>query len=123
MRWQLRFNQADMDRAVGVACANARWMRFLVYAGLLLYGEKIFQREFLLRRITDLSLHMYGILAALARIDGDRRAGKKVSEDIDLLNSFVEESRLVRRCNTSLFPTRRERLNKKIAATLTTVIQ
>ena len=123
MRWQLRFNQADMDRAVGVARANARWMRFLVYAGLLLYREKIFQREFLLRRITHLSLHMYGILAALARIDADRRAGKKVSEDIDLLNCFVEESRLARRRNTSLFPTRRERLNKKIAATLTAVIE
>ena len=117
--WQLRFNQADMDRAVGVARANARWMRFLVYAGLLLYGEKIFRREFLLRRITDLSLHMYGILAALARIDAARKAGKKVSEDIDLLNYFVEESRLARRRNTSLFPSRRERLNKKIAAALT----
>jgi acyl-CoA dehydrogenase family protein 9 len=123
MRWQLRFNQADMDRAVGVARANARWMRFLVYAGLLLYGEKIFHREFLLRRITDLSLHMYGILAALARIDAARKAGKKVSKDIDLLNCFVIESRLVRRRNTSLFPTRSERLNKKIAAALTAVIQ
>jgi acyl-CoA dehydrogenase family protein 9 len=123
MRWQLRFNQADMDRAVGVARANARWMRFLVYAGLLLYGEKIFHREFLLRRITDLSLHMYGILAALARIDAARKAGKKVSKDIDLLNCFVIESRLVRRRNTSLFRTRSERLNKKIAAALTAVIQ
>ena len=123
MRWQLRFSQPDMDRAVGIACANARWMRFLVYAGLLLYGEKIFHREFLLRRITDLSLHMYGILAALARIDSARKAGKKVSEDIDLLNYFVEESRLARQRNTSLFPSRRERLNKKIAAALTAAIQ
>jgi acyl-CoA dehydrogenase family protein 9 len=124
MRWQLRFNQTDMDRAVGVARANARWMRFLVHAGLLLYGEKIFRREFLLRRITDLSLHMYGILAALARIDAARKSGKKVSEDIDLLNYFVEESRLARQRNTSLFPSRRERLNKKIAAAVITgVIQ
>jgi acyl-CoA dehydrogenase family protein 9 len=119
MRWRLRFNQADMDRAVGVARANARWMRLLVHAGLLLYGEKIYRREFLLRRITDLSLHMYGILAALARIDAARKAGQKVSEDIDLLNYFVEESRQARRRNMSLFPSRRERLNKKIAAALT----
>jgi acyl-CoA dehydrogenase family protein 9 len=123
MRWQLRFNQADMDRAVGVARANARWMRFLVYAGLLLYGEKIFHREFLLRRITDLSLHMYGIMAALARIDAARKSGNKVSEDIDLLNYFVEESKLARQRNTSLFPSRRERLNKRIAAALTAVIR
>ena len=66
---------------------------------------------------------MYGILAALARIDSARKAGENVSKDIDLLNYFAEESRLARRRNTSLFPTRRERLNKKIAAALTAVIQ
>jgi hypothetical protein len=98
-------------------------MRFLVCAGLLLYGEKIFHREFLLRRITDLSLHMYGILAALARIDAARKSGNKVSEDIDLLNYFVEESKLARQRNTLLFPSRRERLNKRIAAALTAVIR
>jgi acyl-CoA dehydrogenase family protein 9 len=123
MRWQLRFNQADMDRAVGVARANARWMRFLVYAGLLIYGKNIIHREFLLRRITGLSLHMYGILSALARIDAARKSGKKVSEDIDLLNYFVEESKLSRRRNTSLFPSRRERLIKRITAALTAVIR
>jgi acyl-CoA dehydrogenase family protein 9 len=122
MRWRLRFNQADMDRAVGVARANARWMNFLVHAGLLIYGEKIFRREFLLRRITDLSLHMYGILAALARIDAARKAGKKVSEDIDLLNYFTEESRLARRRSTALLPSRKERLNGKIVTLLTASI-
>jgi acyl-CoA dehydrogenase family protein 9 len=122
MRWRLRFNQADMDRAAGVARANARWMNFLVHAGLLIYGEKIFRREFLLRRITDLSLHMYGILAALARIDAARKAGKKVSEDIDLLNYFTEESRLARRRSTALLPSRKERLNRKIATLLTASI-
>jgi hypothetical protein len=66
---------------------------------------------------------MYGILSALARIDAARKSGKKVSEDIDLLNYFVEESKLSRRRNTSLFPSRRERLIKRITAALTAVIR
>ena len=119
MRWQMRFNQADMDRAVEAARSNARRIRLLVHIGLLVYGEKIFHREFLLRRITDLSLHMYGIMAALARIDAARRARRKVSADFDLLNFFVEESKQVRRRSTALFPSRKERLNKKIADLLT----
>jgi ribosomal protein S18 len=65
---------------------------------------------------------MYGILAALARIDAARKAGKKVSEDIDLLNYFTEESRLARRRSTALLPSRQERLNKKIATLLTASI-
>ena len=120
MRWQLRFNQADMDHAVAVARANARRVNFLVHTGLLVYGEKIFQKEFFLRRITDLSLRLYGILAALARIDSDRQAGQKRPEDLDVLNYFVEESRQARRCSTGIFPSRRDRLNKKIATNLTT---
>jgi acyl-CoA dehydrogenase family protein 9 len=119
MRWQLRFNQADMDQAVAVARANARRVNLLVHAGLLVYGEKIFHKEFFLRRITDLSLRLYGILAALARIDSDRQAGQKRPEDLDVLNYFVEESRQARRCRTGIFPSRRERLNKKIATNLT----
>ena len=119
MRWRLRFNQADMDHAVAVARANARRVNFLVHTGLLVYGEKIFQKEFFLRRITDLSLRLYGILAALARIDSDRQAGQKRPEDLDVLNYFVEESRQARRCSTGIFPSRRERLNKKIATNLT----
>ena len=119
MRWQLRFNQADMDHAIAVARANARRVNFLVHTGLLVYGEKIFQKEFFLRRITDLSLRLYGILAALARIDSERQAGKTRPEDLDVLNYFVEESRQARRCSTGIFPSRGERLNKKIATNLT----
>jgi len=116
MRWQLRFNQTDMDRALRVARTNARRVNLLVHAGLFVYGAKIFRQEFLLRRITDLSLRMYGILAALARIDATRKTGQKVSDDIDLLNYFVEESKQARRCSTAIFPSRKERLNKKIAS-------
>lgn len=119
VRWQLHFDQADMDRAVSIARANARRIQLLVHTGLLLYGEKIIHREFFLRRITDLSLYMYGILAALARIDAARKGGRPISEDIDLLNYFVEESRQARRCRATLFPSRKDRLNRKIATHIT----
>ena len=58
-------------------------------------------------------------MAARARIHAARRARRKVSADFDLLNYFVEESKQVRRRSTALFPSRKERLNKKIADLLT----
>jgi acyl-CoA dehydrogenase family protein 9 len=115
MDWQLRYSHPDMARAARAARANLRWFRLLVNGGLLFYGKNILRREFFLRRMTDLSLYAFGILAALARIDAARKAGKRVSEDIDLLNFFVEETRQVRRRSAFLFASRRERLNKRIA--------
>lgn len=116
--WRLRFDQPEMDHALRVARANAGRVRLLVYAGLMLYGRRAFEKEFFLRRVTTLSLYMYGIISALARIDAARRSGRKINAELDLLAYFVEEARLSARGNRGLLPTRRDRLNKKIAATI-----
>jgi hypothetical protein len=115
-RWRLHFNQKEMDRALREAASNARWIRVMVHAATLIYGKKIYAKEFLLRRIATLSLHLYGIMAVLARIEAARRVGREVAMDLMLLDYFVEESR--RRTSkgfSCLFSTPQERLNRKIA--------
>ncbi len=118
-RWRLRFNQEKMDRALHEAAANARWIRLMVHAAIIIYGKKIYAKQFLLRRITTLSLYLYGIVAVLARIETARRAGREVAADLLLLDYFVEESR--RRSKKgfgNLFASRKERLNRKIAESI-----
>jgi len=112
MRWRLQFRQRTMDRALRIARANARHIRFQIHAGLLLYGRDVLQREFFLRHVTQLSLHTFGILALLARIDYRRRTGKSVDADLRALAYYVEESRPARRLGLGLLASRRERLHR-----------
>jgi acyl-CoA dehydrogenase family member 9 len=118
-RWRLRFNQKKMDRALHEAAANARWIRLLVHAAIIIYGKKIYAKQFLLRRITTLSLYLYGIVAVLARIEAARRAGREVAADLLLLDYFVEESRRrTKKGFGNLFATPEERLDRKIAESI-----
>ena len=118
-RWRLRFNQKKMDRALYEAAANARWIRLMVHAAIIIYGKKIYAKQFLLRRITTLSLYLYGIVAVLARIEAARRAGREVAADLLLLDYFVEESRRrTKKGFGNLFATPEERLDRKIAESI-----
>ncbi|MFO7687464.1 MAG: acyl-CoA dehydrogenase family protein [Desulfobacterales bacterium] len=118
-RWRLRFNQKKMDRALHEAAANARWIRLMVHAAIIIYGKKIYAKQFLLRRITTLSLYLYGIVAVLARIEAARRAGREVAADLLLLDYFVEESRRrTKKGFGNLFATPEERLDRKIAESI-----
>lgn len=114
MRWRRHYGHREMDRALQFARANARRIRFLVHAGLLLHGRNVLQREFFLRRITRLSLQAFGVFALLARIDFRRRRGTSTDADLHALAYFVEESRRNRHRGPGLFENRRDRLHKTV---------
>ena len=113
-KWKLDLNKRVINRAVRLAKANARSIRFLLLAGLLIYGKKIQNREFFLRRLTNLSLYLFGIVAVLAKIDAEQKMGRDVSEDLKILAYFVEEARQVRKDSTHLLRSRQEAVHKKI---------
>jgi acyl-CoA dehydrogenase family protein 9 len=113
-KWKLRFSHRVMNRAVRLVKANARSTRLLLQVGLLIYGKKIQNREFFLRRLTNLSLYLFGIVSVLAKIDAEQKMGRDVSEDLKILAYFVEEARRVRKDNTRLLSSRQEGLHKKI---------
>ena len=50
----------------------------------------------------------------LAKIDAAQKVGADVSEDLKVLDYFVQEAREARRGNKRLFRSRREALHKKI---------
>jgi acyl-CoA dehydrogenase family protein 9 len=112
--WNIRFSNKEMNRAAKVADSLAKSIRFNIIAGILLYGEKVLQKQFFLRRITYLSLYFLAILAMLARIESIRKVGGHVAEDLKLLAFFVEEARQYRRQNKRLFPYKKDLIHKQI---------
>jgi acyl-CoA dehydrogenase family protein 9 len=117
--WKIRFKHRVMNRAIRLVKANARSIRWLLHAGLLIYGKKIEDRQFFLRRITNLSLYLYAILSVLARLVAEEKMGKDVTENLKLLDYFLEEARQSRKRNKGLFQPRQEALHKKVFKTTT----
>jgi acyl-CoA dehydrogenase family protein 9 len=113
-KWKLRFSHRVMNRAVRLAKANARSIRWLLHAGLMIYGKKIQKKQFFLRRLTNLSLYLFGIISVLAKIDGEQKMGRDVSAGLKVLAYIVEEALQVRKDNTRLLSSKQEALHKKI---------
>ena len=114
--WPLAFNNPNMKRASRLARSSARRIRLMILAGFIIYGRSISQKQFFLRRITTISLYLYGIIAMLAKIETARKSGRDISADLDMLAYFLEEARQARKLNRRLFSVRQEQLHRKIAS-------
>jgi acyl-CoA dehydrogenase family protein 9 len=114
MRWQIAFDDKIMNRALRFAKASARRVRLMILAGFLIYGESITRKEFFLRRISNLSLYVYGIIVVLAKLEAARKSGRPINTELNILAYFLEEARQARKLNQHVFSTRQERLHRKI---------
>jgi acyl-CoA dehydrogenase family protein 9 len=117
-RWPIRFDEKRMNRALQFAKASARRMRLMILVGSLIYGESITRKEFFLRRITTLSLYVYGIIAVLAKLEAARKSGRSINAELNILAYYLEEARQTRKLNQRVFPTRQERLHRKITSAI-----
>ena len=114
--WPLVFNDKRMNRAARFARSNARRIRLMILAGFILFGRTVTQKQFFLRRITTLSLYLYGVIAVLAKVEAVRKTGRSITTDLDVLSYFLEEAHQARKLNRRLFSSRQEQLHHKIAA-------
>ena len=117
-RWPITFDEKIMNRALQFAKASARRMRLMILVGSLIYGESIIRKEFFLRRITTLSLYVYGIIAVLAKLEAARKSGRSINAELNILAYYLEEARQTRRLNQRVLSTRQERLHSKISAAI-----
>ena len=118
-RWPVAFEKRVMQKTLREAKKSAKAARILLLSGLLLYGRSIAhgqtaKREFLLRRITTLSLYTFGILALLCEADQKQRAGELEAGDLRILECFAAEAKEARRKNNRLFDSKKERLNSAL---------
>ncbi len=115
-RWPLVFNGKTEKRAARFARASARRIRLMILAGFLIYGQSVTRKEFFLRRITTLSLYLYGVVAILAKFTAARKTGHTMENDRSILAYFLEEARQVKKHNLHIFPSPLEKLHKKITS-------
>ncbi|MGO8942509.1 MAG: acyl-CoA dehydrogenase family protein [Syntrophobacteraceae bacterium] len=118
-KWPAAFEKRVMRKTFREAKKSAKAARILLLSGLLLYGRSIARgqtanREFLLRRITTLSLYTFGILALLSEADQKQRAGELEAGDLRILECFAAEAKEARRKNRWLFDSKKERLNSAL---------
>ncbi|MGB5991365.1 MAG: acyl-CoA dehydrogenase family protein [Desulfobacterales bacterium] len=112
--WKMRFRHRRMNHAIRMARSLARRIRFLILVGLMIYGRKITEKQFYLRRITFLSFYLYGLLTLTARLSSKQKDGSDLSEDMDILAYFMEEARSYQRHNGTIHGSIRERLHKRV---------
>lgn len=112
--WTLSCDDAVMKRASRQARSCAGRVRRMAHLSLLLYGKKVIKREFLLRRITRLSLAAFGILSSIAWVDSGRRSGRDVKKELQLLSYFLEEVREVVNRDGRFLDRRKEKIHRRI---------
>jgi acyl-CoA dehydrogenase family protein 9 len=113
-QWPLAPKKRVMRKASKLARANARTIRKMIVIGLLFHGKNIVHKEFFLRRITILSLYLFGLLAVLSKLTADELSGSLDPKELHLLQYFLEEATEVRKVNKSIFNTGRDTLNTVI---------
>lgn len=114
MPWSVEDTDKTTQAAVRLAKSNARRVKRMLLLGLLFYGEKVGEREYFMRRVTTLSLYLFGILAVLAKMTADRRAGIISDGERRILGYFLEEAEEVRRESAMIFSTKKEKLGAAI---------
>ncbi len=112
--WHLSLPQKELRRMVRTAKTFTRQIRFLIAMGLLIYGKRIIQHQFYLRKITHLSMYCLGILSALARINSALKSCRNTNEDVALVSAFMEDATRFQKQQGILRLRRKERLTKKI---------
>jgi len=115
-RWPIAFDDKMMNRAARFAKASTRRMRLMILVGFLIHGQSITRKEFFLRRITTLSLYIYGIIVVLAKLEAARKSGRSINAELNILAYFLEEARQTRKRNQRVFSTRQERFHSKITS-------
>jgi len=91
--WRMGQDDSLLRRALLLAGANARAVRRMLALSLILYGPKAAEKEFLLRRITHLSLYTFALLALAGKLGRRRQPAKS---DRDALACLIEEAIEVR---------------------------
>ncbi len=94
--YHLDAGDRTMREAVRPAMAKACTIKRMLLLGIFLYGKKVGEREFFLRRVTTLSLYTFGILSVLAKISKDLKAGVRNSSNLNLLRYLLEEAKEAR---------------------------
>ncbi len=106
---------APLREGLAFAAGNLRVFRRNAIRALSRYGASISGREYLLRRLSALSMDAFVLVACASYIQQQSEAGKDVSEFLELYAYLLEEARSNARSNRSFEDSGVERASRKIA--------
>ena len=115
LRWAPSlWHAGDPDNAVrkslGRVKSYCRTFRKLLLSGMLKYGKNMPEKEYLLRRLTNISLVIYSLLSLSYKIRALRIKGRDYNNAGKALVYFLATSKQTVRENYRLLPDRREAL-------------
>ncbi len=111
---RITYRSKTIKRAFRLIKKMTKGIRFLIIMGMLYYRKQIIHKQYFLRRITTLSVHVYGILAQMRRIQFLKLDGKDIIEEEEILDYFLDKSREVFNLNNFLKPSKLERISGNI---------
>ena len=117
----LHYKDKTLQKAVSYVHKNAKRIRHMLVFGAILHGRKLINKEFYLRKITHLSLYLYGTLCMLAMISGHQKKDQDVSREVRLLSYFLEDAKVAWRENSHFFESKKEKLHHRIFHDIDTV--
>ena len=110
--------EGALREGLAFAAENLRVMRKNTLRALAKYGAAISSREYLLRRLTSLSLDAYVLLSCAAQIEQRSRAGQDVADYLELYSYLLEEARANARANRAFKDCGVEESSRRIAQRL-----
>jgi len=117
-RWSLDPDDKALQDAARLAAALATRVKRMLLGGFVKYRRTLTDQEFLLRRITTLSLYCYALLALVTHLHHKRLAGRLEPEDLHLLEYFQEEAEAMFKRNRNIAGTHQEVLHARVFAGL-----
>lgn len=109
--WKADHEDPQVRRAFLLAGANSQTIRRMLLISILLHGERSAAREYLLRRITHISLYTFAILALAAKLA--QQQGSISGVERESLACLIEMAREARRRGT-IADTRLEVLESRL---------
>jgi acyl-CoA dehydrogenase family member 9 len=104
-----------LREAVRAAARSEELFRGLLSRGLRRYGKGLASQEFLLRRMTRLSMSLFWLVASVWFVKRRTPQGVYPAEDLEIVSYLIEEAREVQASNGKMDGYRKEEINGRIA--------
>lgn len=94
-KWESWGEEQELQKAQRICSRLVSSARKMLVFAMLRYGERATEHEFLLRRITLLSLYAFGLIALSARVNYAKKQRTVTEKDLAILDYFAEEAKTV----------------------------
>jgi acyl-CoA dehydrogenase family protein 9 len=106
--------QPSLDRALETARRSEKLMRRLVKKALTTYRKQVTEHEFLLRRITRLSLSLFSLVSSVTALRRRFPDGAYPEEELALLDYLVEEAKEIQKQDGHFKPNDLEKAHHEV---------